>query len=130
MEVVISSSASKEPKLILTCQTSIIMMHWASNVVHLPQILELPGRMNEAYSVLSDITKRRRYDSDLTSGAHTSRHNEPHPGVTELEQKLSESKRKCTMLKKKLVSVQKDALPELEQKLAESVGYSQHSLVH
>ena len=90
--------------------------------------VELQKLVNEAYSVLSDITKRRRYDEELTSGAHTSRHNEPHhPDVTELEQKLAESKCKCTMLKKKLVSVQKEAgsareqvLEVQEQKLAES----------
>lgn len=80
--------------------------------------VELQKLVNEAYSVLSDITKRRRYDSNLASGAHTSRHNEPHyPDVTELEQKLAESKRKCTMLKKKLVSVQKEAGSAREQVL-------------
>ena len=77
--------------------------------------VELQKLVNEAYSVLSDITKRRRYDEELTSGAHTSRHNEPHhPDVTELEQKLAESK--C----KEAGSAREQVLEVQEQKLAES----------
>ena len=74
-----------------------------------PYGLEIMKLVNAAYSVLSDVLKRRVYDRDLASGTNT-QSNEPHPDtVSELKRELAEAKSKYSKIKKKLVSSKKDA---------------------
>lgn len=80
-----------------------------------PYGLEIMKLVNAAYSVLSDVLKRRVYDRDLASGTNTQSNephqpNEPHPDtVSELERELAEAKSKYSKIKKKFVSSKKDA---------------------